>query len=61
MDFGDVHDDDDDDVFDLSPCAANAVRHISSGYVASVAQTPAVAPDTKATVVGAMVVVDEKK
>jgi hypothetical protein len=42
------------------PCAAKVVRQMSSGYVASVAQTPAEAPETNATELDDIVVVDEE-
>jgi hypothetical protein len=59
MDLGDIYKV--VELLDLSPCAAKAVRQMSSGYVASVAQTPALAPETNATVVGEIVVEDDKK
>ena len=38
-----------------TPCATNAVRHKSKGYVVAVAQHPATAPDTKAAAVAGSV------
>ena len=47
---------DDDSAEVDTPCATNAVRHKSKGYVVAVAQHPAIAPDTKAAAVAGSVV-----
>jgi hypothetical protein len=58
IDLGGVQEEDPPGVL-WRPCAAKVVRQISNGYVANVATTPAVAPDTNATAFDDIVVYEE--